>query len=365
MSKVIILENTFYTVLSLRIELMNYLKEKGHDLTVISTGNILDIQKLEMLGYQCIDTGSVVLNPLKAIRYCLHLMRNVRSVNPDFILSFTIRPNIFGSLVARYLSIPIIANVTGTGPLTDSDSLVYKLIRILYRFAFQKNKTVFFQNEDDLHFFIQHKYVRNTQAKLLPGSGVDTDYYAPRIKIEHDFSFLMISRLIRDKGVVEYLEASKILKKKYNNIRFKLLGPFWEQSMKSNTITKDEIQNYVNDGVIEYLGYTLDVRDFIAESNCVVLPSYREGCANVLMQSASMSLPLIATDVTGCKNLIEDAKTGFLCKVKNVEDLARMMERLYNLSEEERVSMGNAGRKKMISEYQKVNVLRAYEEEMV
>lgn len=346
------------------MELMNFLESKGYEVIVLSTGPEEDVKTLADRGFQSHDIGSVVLNPIKAVLFIIHLIHKIKFLNPAAIISFTIRPNIFGSLVARFLGIPIISNVTGTGPLTVDNSMLYRVIRLIYKFAFLKNKTVFFQNDEDMKYFLQNAYVNANQAKLLPGSGVDTAYYVPREKKSTNFSFLMISRLIRDKGVMEYIEAAKLVKLKYPEIEFKLLGPFWTQSVGKNTIKKREVEAWVSSGLITYLGYSLDIRPVIQEANCIVLPSYREGCSNVLMQSASMSKPLITADVTGCHNLVEHEHTGLICQVKNADDLAEKMLKMYQLTESQQLEMGRKGREKMIREYQKQIVLDAYASEL-
>lgn len=363
MKKIIILENTYYTVLSLRMEILRHFKDKGYEIYVLSKAEKNDIEILEKEGFHCRPVGTVVLNPIKACQFLIKLIQEIKQIQPEIIFSFTIRPNIFGSFAARFLSIPIVSNVTGTGPLTTDNELVYRLIRMGYKFAFLKNQRVFFQNQDDYNFFLSNKYVQKEQAKLLPGSGVDTDYYSPRPKTQVGFSFLMVSRLIVDKGVRDYVEAARIVKSKYPEIQFRLLGPYWQQSTAKNTITEVEVKTWEKEGLITYLGYTLDIRPFMAESNAIILPSYREGCANVLMQGASMSKPLIATNVTGCRNLIEDGITGYLCEVRNSESLAEKMIQLYKLDEEKRTEMGLKGREKMIKKYQKKMVLEAYDNE--
>ncbi len=365
MKKIIILENTYYTVLSLRMEILRHFKAKGFEIYVLSKAEKNDIEILEKEGFICRPVGTVVLNPIKAIQFFYSLMSEIKSIQPDIIFSFTIRPNIFGSLASRLLSIPIVSNVTGTGPLTTDKGLVYSLIRMANRLAFTKNQRVFFQNQDDYSFFIKNKYVKKEQAKLLPGSGVDTDYYLPRPKTHKGFSFLMVSRLIVDKGVRDYVEAVRIVKSRYPEVQFNLLGPFWQQSTSKNTITEAEVKAWEDEGLINYLGYTFDVRPFMAEADAIVLPSYREGCANVLMQGASMAKPLIATDVTGCRNLVEDGITGYLCEVRKPSLLAEKMINLYKLSTEKRQEMGLKGREKMIEEYQKKIVLEAYEGEIM
>jgi len=364
--KIIILENTFYTVLSLRMEILRDFRSQGHMIYVLSTGDEEDREKLNKEGFQAIDVGSVVMNPMKALKFFMSLILEIKKINPEIIFSFTIRPNIFGSLVARILGIPIVSNVTGIGPLMEDKSLLYKLIRQLYKIAFNKNQKIFFQNKDDYSYFLENHYVQKNQAKLLPGSGVDTQYYSPMEKenTEQPFTFLMISRLIKDKGVLEYVQAAENVKQIYPQIQFQILGPFWTQSTSKNTITRKEVDDWVSRGIIDYKGYTLDVRPFIANADVVVLPSYREGCANVLMQGASMAKPLIASNVTGCNNLIEHEKSGFVFPVKDVEKLVDSLLRIFQLSENERRKMGEVGRQKMINEYQKKIVLDAYCEQL-
>lgn len=362
--KIIILENTYYTVLSLRMEILRHFKNKGYEVYILSKAEKDDIGVLEKEGFICRPVGTVVLNPLKAIQFFYRLIVEIKKIQPDVIFSFTIRPNIFGSLAARCLGIPIVSNVTGTGPLTTDKGFIYLLIRLAYKFAFLKNQRVFFQNQDDFDFFIKNKFVRRDQAKLLPGSGVDTDYYYPRLKTKNGFIFLMVSRLIADKGVRDFIEAAKIVKSKYPEIQFQLLGPYWQQSRSKNTISEVEVKAWEKEGLINYLGYTLDVRPYMAEADAIVLPSYREGCANVLMQGASMAKPLIATNVTGCKNLIVDGISGYLSEVRNPHALVDSMIKLYALTENQRKAMGQKGREKMIREYQKSVVLGAYEMEV-
>lgn len=346
------------------MEILQYFKAKGYTIYVLSTGPKEDLNRLNELGYNAIDVGTVVVNPFKALNYLISLVREIKKINPQIIFSFTIRPNIFGSIVARYLGKKIVSNVTGTGPLIVDNSMLYKTIRLIYKFAFTANQCVFFQNKDDYDYFLTNKYVKDSQAKLLPGSGVDTNYYLPiEKKSDLPFSFLMISRLIKDKGVVEFIEAARIVKKKYPEVKFQILGPFWTQSIGKNTITKQEMGEWIAEGIVEYLGVTNDVRPYIADSNCIVLPSYREGCANVLMQGASMERPLIASDVTGCNNLIEDEVTGYVFLLRNVEKLVNSLLRMIELPNDEREKMGKLGRQKMMSEYQKSIVLEAYEKE--
>jgi glycosyltransferase involved in cell wall biosynthesis len=364
---IVIIENTYFTVISLRMEIINHLKKNGFNVYILSSGDSNDKAFLESHSLIVYDIGKLVSNPLSLLRYCFLMYRNLKDITPLILFTFTIRPNIFGSLIGRLLKIPVVSNVTGIGPLFENQSLVYKFSRFLYRFAFKKNQKVFFQNPMDYNAFLSHHFVDENQAKLLPGSGVDTDYFYPSPKNTNTetFTFLMISRLIKDKGVIEYIEAARIVKEKYPNIIFQILGPLWSQNLKQNTITKEQLENWENEGIITYLGQTYDVRPFIAASDCIVLPSYREGNANVLMQGGSMEKPLIASDVIGCNNLIVENETGFLVEVKSSISLANAMIKMIELSDERRNEMGKNARNFMKANYPKSAVLNAYEEEIL
>lgn len=270
--KIVILENTYYTVLSLRMEILRHFKALGHEVYVLSKSEKNEVELIESEGFHCRPVGSVVYQPWKAVFYLYHLVSEIKNIQPDIIFSFTIRPNLFGSLAARFLHIPIVCNVTGTGPLTTDTGPVYTLIRWAHKHAFRKNQRVFFQNSDDYDYFLKNNFVAETQAKLLPGSGVDTEFYSPRPKNTTAFTFLMISRLVIDKGVRDYIEAAKIVRSHYPEVCFQLLGPFWQQSLAKNTISKEEVEYWTSQSWVQYLGYTLDVRPYIAEVDCIVLP---------------------------------------------------------------------------------------------
>lgn len=366
MKRIVIIENTFYTVLSLRMEIIQYLQSKSLEVYVLSTGDVKDRQELESYQINVYDIGKLVSNPLSLIGFLYRTYKFLKEINPTIVYTFTIRPNIFGSLVSGWMKIPTVSNITGIGPLFENQSFVYRVARGFYHFAMKKNQRIFFQNQMDMNLFLNHNYCLPQQAKLLPGSGVDTEKFAP-IKEEkktEEFVFLMISRLIKDKGVLEYIEAARIIKSKYPQIQFQLLGPFWTQNLKSNTITEADVAKWEKEGVITYLGYTYDVRPYIAASDCIVLPSYREGNANVLMQGASMEKPLLASDVVGCNNLIVPNETGFLFEVKNSNDIAEKMEKMLQLSSTQREEMGKKGRIFMQKNYNKTVVLEAYEAEL-
>jgi len=360
--KIVVIENGLFSTYTMRDGLMKKLMEEGYDVTILAQTNSF-VSQVEKTGLHVINIGSVVSNPIKVFKYISNVFTAIRKIKPDVCLTFSIRPAIFGNIITRYLDIPTITNITGVGPLFTSKNFAYRIARLFYRFALSKTKKVFFQNSDDLNLFLKNKFVSLELAKSIPGSGVDYEKFSPiynEEKEENQFVFLFIGRLIKDKGIFEFVEAARILRKKYPEILFHVIGPFWHQNLKSNTISKSELQNWIIEGIIDYEGEKKDIRKFIARADCIVLPSYREGTSNILLEAASMEKPIVTTNTTGCKEIVEDNITGFLCEVKNSKDLAAKMEKMYLLLPEERRIMGEKGREKMINEFDKKIVLNNY-----
>ncbi len=318
-----------------------------------------DIQKRA----EFINVGKSVMNPVTALRYMYKLYKALKKVKPDVCLTFTIRPNIYGNIVTRILKIPTITSITGIGPLFESKSLSYKIARQLYKWVLMKTELVFFPNADDLNLFVDKKYVTPKQAQIVAGSGVNIDHFAPiasKEKTDGRFVFLYIGRLLKDKGVIEYVEAAAIVKSRVSAVECHVIGPLWNSNKKSLAISESDLNLWIKNNWINYFGTKNDVRPFIADADCVVMPSYREGMNNVLLEAASMGKPLITTNVTGCKEIVDDGKNGLLCKVRDSKDLADKMIQMLNLPVEQRAAMGKQGREKMINEFDKKIVVNAY-----
>ena len=267
------------------------------------------------------------------------------------MLSFTIKNNLYGATAARSLGIPFLPNVTGLGTAFLSVGLLRRAAETLYRLAFARLPVIFFQNEDDRDLFVSQRLVRSDQAMLLPGSGIDLDRFAAAAypREDDDIRFLMISRLLRDKGVVEYVEAARAVRGAFPNARFQLLGAAGYDNRTA--IDAATAARWHEEGAIEYLGTSDDVRPLIAAAHCVVLPSYREGAPRTLIEAAAMARPLIATDVPGCRAVIDNGISGYLCKVRDSGDLAAAMRRFLAHPHGERAAMGMAGRGKMERDY--------------
>ncbi len=360
--KIAVIENGLISTYTMREALMVQLIREGCEVYILTHTNRF-VSQVEKMGLKVVNVGSGNLNPFKVFRYIYNLRRALKRIKPDVCLTFSIRPAIWGNLITRELKIPTITNITGIGPLLISKSLVYRIARSMYGNALNKTKKVFFQNYDDMNLFLERKFVKRSVAERIPGSGIDYNKFKPIILKEKDpdiFIFLFIGRLIKDKGIFEYINAARSVRKKFPNTVFNVMGPFWTQNLKRNTITHSQLQNWIDEGVIDYLGEKKDVRKFIAEADCIVLPSYREGTSNTLLEAASMGKPAITTNTTGCKEIVSDGVTGFLCRVKDEYDLAEKMEQMILLPADERNEMGKNARIKIIEEYDKQIVIDAY-----
>jgi glycosyltransferase involved in cell wall biosynthesis len=360
--KVVIFENHELGIYSIRHDLVKAIAEH-YDTTVLTEVDDSfkngDLEKL----VHFVDVGKAVLNPATAVKYYSRLKKALQQAKPDVCITFTIRPAIYGNLVTGRLKIPTISTITGTGPLFDSKSVSYTIARQLYKRVLRKTKFVFFPNYDDLNGFVERGYIKKEQARRVPGSGINHEQFAPQPSSRSNdgkFIFLFISRLIKDKGVIEFVEAASMLKKNYPAAEFHILGPLWTGNKRSLTVTADELNQWIKNGWIIYHDKQRDVRPFIADADCVVMPSYREGMSNILLEGASMARPLIATDVTGCHDIVEHGVNGLLCKVKSGADLADKMIQMMKLSAEEREMMGKKGREKMIKEFDKKIVIQQY-----
>lgn len=360
--KIAIIENHELGIYSIRHDLVKAIASV-YDTTVLTEmdGSFQNGDLHTIVNF--VDVGKAVLNPAKALKYNARLRKALKEIKPDVCLTFTIRPAIYGNIVTRSLQIPTISTITGTGPLFDSKSLSYTIARQLYKKVLKKTKFVFFPNYDDLNGFIERKYITRAQGRRVPGSGINYEQFVPMPSQRNEdgkFVFLFISRLLKDKGTMEYVEAASLLMEKYPHAEFHIVGPLWTGNKKSLTVSPEELKSWIEKKWIVYHDKQNDVKPFIANADCVVMPSYREGMSNVLLEAASMARPLIATNVTGCRDIVDDGANGFLCEVKSGKDLADKMVMMMNLSAEQRMEMGKKGREKMIKEFDKKIVIQKY-----
>ncbi len=353
--------NAAWNIWNFRRPLVEALTGDGHRITVLAPPDDA-VPDLERLGcrVRLLEISVKGLNPLRDLKLQRRFGRIFREERPDAVLSYTIKNNIYGARAAKSADVPFLPNVTGLGTAFLSGKLLQTVAEQLYRRSFAALPVVFFQNKDDRDLFLYRRLVRAEQAWLLPGSGIDLQLFkpAPMPTLEEPPVFLMIARLLRDKGVLEFVEAARRVKARNPQARFQLLGAV--DSENRSAIDRKIVDGWVANGVVEYLGTTADVRPAIVAASCVVLPSYREGAPRTLIEAAAMARPLIATDVPGCRAVVDRDVSGFLCQVRSAENLAAAMERFLNLSAEAQHVMGAAGRTKMEREFDQALVVDAY-----
>lgn len=299
------------------------------------------------------------LNPFRDLMLMAVYYRLFRKHRPEFFLGFTAKPNIYGSIAARFSGVVSLPNVSGLGTAFIDRGPLSTLVSRLYRLAFARCPIVFFQNEDDRDLFVGRNIVRLGQARLLPGSGVDLDRFRPAPPTAiGETRFLFIGRLLGDKGVREFVEAAEQLRRYHPDWKFQLLGAVDEGNRSS--IRASEFDQWVRSGCVEYLGQADDVRPHIEAATAVVLPSYREGLPRSLLEAAAMARPLVATDVPGNRRIVEHGVNGLLCKPRNPEDLAQAMRAVGTMDAADREAMGNAGRASVERQFSERLVVDAY-----
>ncbi len=294
-------------------------------------------------------------------------LRLLRKYRPVALVSFTVKSNIYGGFAARLLGIPQIGNISGLGTAFIEGGWLGRMVMVLYRIGIGAAFRIFFQNPDDRDFFLANGLVKPEQAGLLPGSGVDLGHFSPTARPSNDsaigvaqrpFGFLYIGRMLGDKGLKELVAAVGLLKSEGLAIELGLLGA--QGGTNPSAISEAQLADWQQQGVVEYLGATDDVRPEIARADCVVLPSYREGTPRSLLEAAAMAKPLIATDVPGCRQVVKHGENGFLCLIKDPRDLALVMRRMMALSLQERANMGRASRLLAEREFDEQKVVEQY-----
>ena len=358
--RVVLAANSSWNIVNFRRGLIGALKDEGYDPVVIAPRDAPTDERIAELGVEwlAVPINRSGMNPLADLRLIARYRRLLKRTKPAAFLGFTIKPNIYGAIAARSLGIPVIANISGLGTVFIKRGPLLALVTRLYRFALSRAAVVFFQNPEDRELFLERGIVRAEQARLIPGSGVDLERFAPAPLPEGPPVFLLIARLLGDKGVREFVAAARSLRAELPEARFQLLGPLDEGNRTA--IARSELERWVDDGDVEYLGETNDVRPFVAAATAIVLPSYREGLPRTLLEAGAMERPLIATDVPGCRQVVTDGVNGFVCRARDAESLADAMHRLARLDLARISAMGVESRRKVVSEYSESVVFRAY-----
>lgn len=358
--KIAIGYNTSYYAWMFRSNLIKLLIDAGHSVVVFAPKDEYSV-KLEDLGVKFVHIPMKMnRNPFSDLALMVRFIRILKIERVDLYLGYTIKPNIYGSLAAHLLGIKVINNIAGLGSTFINDGFTTIIVKTLYRMSLASSLKVFFQNNDDMELFIEQGIVRHKNIDLLPGSGVDLKKFKPLQFRDptQQFRFLLVARMLWDKGVMEYINAARMVKSKNNRVVFQLLGSLDVDNPAA--IPKEKVYEWVKEGVVEYLGFSDDVRNEISNADCVVLPSYREGAPKVLLEAAALGKPLIATNAVGCKDIVDDDCNGFLCNVRDHLDLAKKMMMMASLSIDELKIMGEYSRKKVETQFDEKIVLDKY-----
>lgn len=339
--KILILANNDIGLYRFRKELIQELIHRGNKVIVsVPDGELIpDIRKL---GVKVIltDVDRRGINPLTDLKLLMRYLRMEITLKPDLVITYTIKPNVYGGLVSRILHIPYAENITGLGTAFEQDNMVKKLACFLYKISSKRAKVVFFENEGNKQTFLDYRLIREEQACRLNGAGVNLEEY-PYTEYPDEnepIRFLFIGRVMKEKGVDELFEAARRIKKEYPDVLFDIVGPMEDEY-------GEVIKKLEDDGIITYYGYQEDVRPFIARCHCFVLPSWHEGMANTLLEAGAMGRPLITSRIHGCMEAVEERHSGYLCIEKNSKSLYSMLKKFAYMSYAEQKQMGiNSGR---------------------
>lgn len=358
---ILITVNSSWNLVNFRSSFVQSLIDEGHRVTAVvpvdDTTPALEAMGCNVVPLKMDNKGT---SPTRDGALVLRLFSIFRRERPDVILSYTIKNNAYGAIAARALGIPFIPNVTGLGVAFITESYVTWIVRGIYRIAFAQTPVVFFQNRDDRALFVSLGLVDVKAARLLPGSGIPLSHFSAASMPNHDDQpvFLLIARMLWDKGIGEFVDAARQVRRTHPGARFQLLGFLGAQNRSA--IDPKVIEGWVAEGVVEYLGAAADVRPFIEAADCIVLPSYREGMPRTMLEAAAMARPVITTDTPGCREIVDDGITGFLCHPRDASDLASKILAMINAGADGRAVMGALGRRKMELEFDESLVIEAY-----
>ncbi len=354
--RLLILSNNANGLISFRKKLLKQFLILGMEVYVSVPKNEYS-DELESMGCHLIDTpiDRRGLNPIKDLKLLSTYKRLLKELAPNIVLTYTIKPNIYGGLACKKAKIPYITNVTGLGTSIQNPGIIKRIALFLYRLGTKKASCMFFQNKSNMDFMIQNK-VGCENKVLIPGSGVDLEEhsYKPYPSETRNISFVAIMRIMKDKGILEFLECAKQIKASHPKTEFTLVGKFDEDAFK------ESVEQAVEAGIIEYLGFRKDIDYVLSNHNCVINPSYHEGMSNVLLEAAACGRPVIASNVPGCAETFDEGVSGFGFEVKNSDALIACVEKFLSLTYEEQRDMGSAGRAKVEREFDRRKVIDAY-----
>jgi len=362
--RIMFVSNISWSLFNFRKGIMAELKNRGHRVISCATPDGYSA-KLREKGFEFIpiNVDRKGTNILRDMSLIARLYSIYRKEKPDLVFHNSHKPNIYGSIAARLAGVKCVNTVSGLGYVFIRKSMHFIPMKILYTMACAFSEKTFFHNKDDLALFVEKKIINPKKAILVKGSGVDTEFFNPEYcktakKNNGVFVFSFIGRVLWDKGIGDFIEAARIIKQKYPSSKFNILGMI--DSGNPAAVTRPEIKDWQREGVAEYLGEFSDVRPFICASDCVVLPSYREGTPKSLLEVSAMERLVITTDAVGCREVVDDGITGFLVPIKDFRKLAEVMQKVIEMFPEKRIAMGRAGREKVLREFNEKEVIECY-----
>jgi len=365
MARIFIASNNSWNLFNFRYQLIKALVEDGHQIICICPSDDYN-SKLTSLGIKHINVflSRASVNPLRDLFTIINYIILFLLYRPDYYLGFTIKPNIYGGIVSRLFKTKSIHNISGLGYSFIKKGWLLSIVSFLYRLALSNAHHVFFQNSDDMKLFLDKKLCKPVHASILPGSGVDTNYFHPvkKYKKKKKFRFLMVSRLLVDKGVREFVAAAEELAGNNSLYEFFLVGSLDEKNPSS--ISKQELNGWIERGIIKYQSHTDDIRKAYCSANCIVLPSYREGAPRTLIEAGAMGIPAITTNVPGCRYVVRDNETGLLANVRDVSDLKAKMKQIHDMKPERLEQMEKAARVYIKNEFCVTKIINSYHQQI-
>jgi glycosyltransferase involved in cell wall biosynthesis len=360
---VVVSANSSWALTNYRLGLLRALQDAGYSLVAA----VPDDAHASHLRDAGIETRTIRIarhgkSPVADLKLLYCYVDLLRRLKPAVFLGFTIKPNIYGALAGQFAGVPVINNITGLGMVFTRAGPLRALVRALYRIAFRRSNRIFFQNPESRDLFLSAKMVRASQASLLPGSGIDLDWFSPvpgKTAAEAGLTFLLPARMIWQKGIGEFCEAARRMRIDHPGVRFQLAGPT-EPEAHEGAISARQIDQWRAENV-DYLGSVDDIRPTFEAADCIVLPSYYpEGVPRSLIEAAAMAKPIITTDTPGCRDVVEAGVTGYFCHERSVESLTAAMLEMIERSADERAEMGRRARMKIEREFDERLVIEAY-----
>ncbi|GCL63487.1 glycosyltransferase family 4 protein [Pseudaquabacterium pictum] len=345
--RIAVVANTAWYLVNFRLNLMTALRAAGHEVVAIAPDDPPQVSRIRAAGlpFEPVPISGAGTNPARELATVLRLWRCLRARQCDLVFSYTPKGNLYSALACIASGRRFVPNVSGLGRAFIRPSFITRVVKLLYRSTFGRAEHVFFQNQDDLDGFVQAGLVPARLCERLPGSGVDLQRFMPSAPPERPAQapvFLLVARMLWDKGVGEFVDAARQVRRRHPQASFQLLGP--ADVANPAAIPRQQLADWDAEGVVRYLGPTDDVRPWLAQADCVVLPSYREGVPRTLLEAAACARPVITTDAPGCRDTVRDGQTGWLCRTADADDLADRLLRFIDLPLPQRAAMGAAGR---------------------